>query len=350
MAKSQSHVLTDHDEIRKWAESRKAAPACVRGTGGKNDIGMLRLDFPGYSGQQSLEHIEWDEWFDKFDENGLALLVQDSTARGERSNFNKLVSRKTGSRNAGRGQRKTARKASSSSLRRNASRKSASAKRSSGRTTARKSASSRSRSTGRKSASRSTSSTNSRSRTAAKSSASTRSTATRSRRNTSSASTSRSRSGRRGVSTSARSGRAASHVLVDHDEIRRWAEDRNAEPACVRGTGGGDAPGMIRLDFPGYTGADSLERIDWEEWFRAFDENGLALVVQDTTSGGERSNFNKLVSRENAMAGSKRGSKSGSRVRASAGNSGTKKAARGSNRAQRTESARGRTTSQRRAA
>src|SRR5512133_3196141 len=96
------------------------------------------------------------------------------------------------------------------------------------------------------------------------------------------------------------SSRAASHVLVDHDEIRRWAEERNAQPASVRGTGGGDDPGMIRLDFPGFSGADSLEHIDWEEWFRAFDDNKLALIVQDTTARGQRSNFNKLVARENA--------------------------------------------------
>lgn len=108
---------------------------------------------------------------------------------------------------------------------------------------------------------------------------------------------------------------------------------------------------MIRLDFPGYTGADSLERIEWEDWFRAFDENGLALIVQDTTAGGQRSNFNKLVARENAVSGSKRGSKSsGSQVRGSGSNTGTKKAARGSNRAHRTESARGRNTQEQRKA
>ena len=54
---------------------------------------MLRIDFPGYSGKDRLEHISWDEWFEKFDENNLALMVQDTTAGGERSNFNKLVKR-----------------------------------------------------------------------------------------------------------------------------------------------------------------------------------------------------------------------------------------------------------------
>jgi hypothetical protein len=56
---------------------------------------MIRLDFPGYSGEQSLETIEWHQWFEKFDDNNLALLVQEQTARGERSNFNKLVKRGT---------------------------------------------------------------------------------------------------------------------------------------------------------------------------------------------------------------------------------------------------------------
>ncbi len=56
---------------------------------------MIRLDFPGYSGEDSLEAISWDDWFQKFDESNLALLVQEKTARGQKSNFtfNKLVSR-----------------------------------------------------------------------------------------------------------------------------------------------------------------------------------------------------------------------------------------------------------------
>jgi hypothetical protein len=125
MAKSaESKVSTDHDEIRRWAEERGAKPTCVRGTGGGGDIGMLRLDFPGYSGEESLQPISWDEWFDKFDERGLALLHQQTTAGGERSNFNKLVSRETaseiesghrGSKRSGKSSaKKTAKKTSSS--------------------------------------------------------------------------------------------------------------------------------------------------------------------------------------------------------------------------------------------
>jgi hypothetical protein len=91
---------------------------------------------------------------------------------------------------------------------------------------------------------------------------------------------------------------ASAQTLVDHDAIRAWAESRQARPACVKGTGGGEDTGMIRLDFPGFSGADSLQEISWEDWFRQFDENGLALIVQDETAAGERSNFNKLVKRD----------------------------------------------------
>ena len=76
----------------------------MRGTGGKGDTGLLRIDFPGYSGEDSLEEISWDEFFEKFDDQGLALLYQETTKGGQRSNFNKLVSRETAeSKGSGRG-------------------------------------------------------------------------------------------------------------------------------------------------------------------------------------------------------------------------------------------------------
>jgi hypothetical protein len=91
---------------------------------------------------------------------------------------------------------------------------------------------------------------------------------------------------------------ASAQPLTDHDEIRQWAEARGARPACVKGTGAGSDAGMIRLDFPGWSGGDSLQEISWDEWFRAFDENNLALLVQERATDGDTSNFNKLVTRE----------------------------------------------------
>ena len=88
-------MTTDHEEIRRWAEERGGNPACVQGTGGKGDIGMLRIEFPGKPNAKDgkLQPISWDDFFEKFDERELALLYQETTARGQKSNFNKLVSR-----------------------------------------------------------------------------------------------------------------------------------------------------------------------------------------------------------------------------------------------------------------
>jgi hypothetical protein len=41
-----------------------------------------------------------------------------------------------------------------------------------------------------------------------------------------------------------------------------------------------------------------LQDISWDEWFRKFEEQRLALVYQEKTDTGADSNFNKLVSRD----------------------------------------------------
>ena len=104
--------------------------------------------------------------------------------------------------------------------------------------------------------------------------------------------------------------KASSRTLTDHDEIQQWAEERGAKPAAVRSTENDDDIGIIRLDFPGYSGNDSLEEVGWDEWFEQFDDRNLALVVQEETANGKPSNFNKLVKRETAESGSKRSSRS----------------------------------------
>ena len=90
-----AHTTTDHDFIRRWVEERGGKPSRVKRTGGGDDPGILRIDFPGFSGEGTLEEIEWDEWFEKFDENELAFLHRDIKGDdGEPDRFNKLVSRK----------------------------------------------------------------------------------------------------------------------------------------------------------------------------------------------------------------------------------------------------------------
>ena len=85
-----SNTTTNHDEIKKWVESRGGFPAHVRQTGRKRgDLGVLRIDYPGYSGKDTLERVDWDEWFAAFDRNKLAFLHD----KKRNSRFSKLVNR-----------------------------------------------------------------------------------------------------------------------------------------------------------------------------------------------------------------------------------------------------------------
>jgi hypothetical protein len=93
MADSETVTTTDHDEIREWVEKHGGRPAKVRGTGGDDDPGVLRIDFPGGAGEEDLAPISWDEWFAKFEESNLAFLYQKQKSGGEDSTFFKLVSR-----------------------------------------------------------------------------------------------------------------------------------------------------------------------------------------------------------------------------------------------------------------
>jgi hypothetical protein len=92
---SKSTTTTNHDEIRRWVEEHGGNPASVRGTEGGDEAGVLRIDFPGGAGTDQLEHISWDDWFQKFEEANLAFLYQEEKATGEDSTFFKLVSRES---------------------------------------------------------------------------------------------------------------------------------------------------------------------------------------------------------------------------------------------------------------
>jgi anaerobic selenocysteine-containing dehydrogenase len=61
----------------------------------KGGSALLRIDYPGFSGEDTLEEIEWDEFFEIFDENNLAFLYQEETADGGQSRFSKFVDRKS---------------------------------------------------------------------------------------------------------------------------------------------------------------------------------------------------------------------------------------------------------------
>ncbi len=94
------------------------------------------------------------------------------------------------------------------------------------------------------------------------------------------------------------------HTTTDHDFIRRWVEERGGKPARVKRTGKGEDPGILRIDFPGFSGEGTLEEIEWDEWLEKFEENELAFLHRDIKGDdGELDRFNKLVSRKNTEEG-----------------------------------------------
>ena len=70
-------------------------------------------------------------------------------------------------------------------------------------------------------------------------------------------------------------------ATTDHQKIKRWVEGRGGKPDAVKGTGSGDDPGVLRIDFPGDTGEESLRQISWEQFFDKFEKEQLAFLYQD---------------------------------------------------------------------
>ena len=90
-----------------------------------------------------------------------------------------------------------------------------------------------------------------------------------------------------------------SKTTTDHEEIRAWVEERGGGPARVKGTG------VLRIDYPGFSGEDTLEPISWEQFFEAFEENKLAFLYQGETKSGKESRFSKLIDRDSTKEKSK---------------------------------------------
>jgi hypothetical protein len=82
---------TNHDEIRKWAESKGGKPAAVDRTHQGGDVGIIRIMFPDspQSEHHSLVEISWDEFFQQFEDSKLALMYEQDSL------FSKIVGRDT---------------------------------------------------------------------------------------------------------------------------------------------------------------------------------------------------------------------------------------------------------------
>ena len=85
----------------------------------------------------------------------------------------------------------------------------------------------------------------------------------------------------------------------DHAVIRRWAEQRHAEPSTGEATRSGpatvkvtDGGAGVRFNFPGQ---GPFRPISWDEWFENFDQHGCAFVYDNDTVNGSHSTRYRIV-------------------------------------------------------
>ena len=96
-------------------------------------------------------------------------------------------------------------------------------------------------------------------------------------------------------------------TLTNHDEIRSWAAARAGCPGIVVGSPEAGTQPRLGLVFgqQAYEDTDRPERpvntggyelVEWDEWFRIFDERQLALVVA-ADEPGRREEFHEIIRR-----------------------------------------------------
>jgi hypothetical protein len=101
----ESHTTTEHNVICNRAEEWNSRLATVKRTGrGGEEADILRINFPGYRGEESLEEISRQDFSDKYGEKKPAFLYQEKTSSGKQSRLCQFVGR--GSRHVNRGIRR----------------------------------------------------------------------------------------------------------------------------------------------------------------------------------------------------------------------------------------------------
>jgi hypothetical protein len=88
-------MTRDHDEIRRWVESRGGRPAAIIpllfSEFREEVIGPLQITFSDHPKKENLKKISWEKFFDLFTTRRLAFLYQERTETGEPSRFNKFI-------------------------------------------------------------------------------------------------------------------------------------------------------------------------------------------------------------------------------------------------------------------
>jgi hypothetical protein len=92
MALTEDHRVTiDHDTIRRWAEEREGYPATLEGSHPGTEAGVLRI---GFEGDEGVDRIGWDEFFEKFEQKALAMRIHNEPAKGGHDRFHEFFKRR----------------------------------------------------------------------------------------------------------------------------------------------------------------------------------------------------------------------------------------------------------------
>jgi hypothetical protein len=95
-------------------------------------------------------------------------------------------------------------------------------------------------------------------------------------------------------------------TTTDHQQIKRWVEQRGGHPARVKGTAVGNSSGVLLIVYPGYSTTQTLESVNWDEFFMGFEENKLAFLYEDETKEGTQGRFSKLINRDSSQGWERR--------------------------------------------
>src|SRR5690606_12525991 len=78
------------------------------------------------------------------------------------------------------------------------------------------------------------------------------------------------------------------HYTSNHTEIRRWAKRHGARPGIARDTIASRDLDQLTLVLPGERGEENVEFIDWDEFFRRFDEEEMVFVYEERKAPRKR--------------------------------------------------------------
>jgi hypothetical protein len=99
---------------------------------------------------------------------------------------------------------------------------------------------------------------------------------------------------------------------TDHKMIRQWVGRWHGHPAITKITNvgtaesGGTTGGLLRIRFPKDPDAKSLQSISWDEFFKRFEEQHLALEYLDEPRVEVKGQpFARLVDRRTVQADSR---------------------------------------------